>query len=565
VSEFRDRLPFEEAISDPRLLGRAWKMLSRPQQVAVKAFYGLPLADGEELDLWSAFQGNGIYDELGYLVGVTERVPYVPQEHDIFTGIFGRRSGKSDRIGGIIGAYEITLGGHTRFIKEAARDESGKTVKDAEGQQAFWLYIAQDLQTATINMRFILSALDQSDILRKQILKRNADEVPFKNGIVLRPEPPNIRTGRGVPVIGITMDEFGFWYKDAKSANPDFEVVRALEYSLMQFEDAKQVRLSTPWTKEGLLYKASLHGTNGLRLAPEDREEHQGHLVMSAPTAVMGNPHMTRKKFARLRKRDPEAYERESMAKFTDSQSSFLVWSLVEKAIDRGLKRREKVEGVEYVAAIDPAFRHDSFTMTVMHNEKQRGVVQDLIVEWEPPLGGKLNPAEMLNKVKAIMDEYGLDWVYSDQGQIDSLQALAEDRDFTIIEHTLTTKSKFKMMKNLESLLNQSRLRLLDLDGQESQLKNLQKTLGPAGYISVAAPLGKKDDLALVTALAASQALALPAYEAAVDSAGKRQGFIPEEVLQRKQREWAHRVQNDPVFAAQMEKMRVLLEVYGPK
>jgi hypothetical protein len=561
VDIFRDRLPFEEAISDPKLLKKAWSMLSKPQQVVVKVFYGLPL-EGEELDLWSAFQGAGIYDELGYLVGLRESVPYVPKEYDTLTGIIGRRSGKSDRVGGIIGAYEITLGGHSRFIKEAATDENGKPLKDAESEDAFWLYIAQDLATAERNARFIISALDQSPLLRKQIVKRGIDEYKFKNGIILRAEPPNIRTGRGASVVGMTLDELSFWYKDAKSANPDYEVVAALEYATMLFPDAKQVRITTPWTKEGLAYQALVAGTEGKNLPAEDRDEYEGHLVVTAPSAAMGNPRLTRKKLIRLRKRDPEKFRRESLAEFTDSQSSFLTWSSIEAATDP-MTKRPRVPGVEYVAAIDPAFRHDSFVLTIMHNEKERGVVQDFVIEWEPQPGQRLNPAVQLDLVKGIIDEYGVDIVYSDQYQLESLQALAEDRDFMIIGYDLTTKTKWKVMKNLESLLNQKRLRLLTHENQDSQLKNLQKTLGPAGYISVSAPMGKKDDVALATALGAHQALQLMPYERPVDGAGARQRFISEADLRKLQERWASRVAHDPTFAAQQQAMQTLLAIYG--
>lgn len=577
MSDFlRERIPFEEAISERKLLGKAFSMLSRPQQVVVKAFYGLPL-QGEELDLWSAFQGYGEHDDLGYLSGVSQRVPYHPKEYDTLTGVIGRRSGKSDRIGGIIAAYEITLGGHTEYIRQAAVDEKGKKIAGAEGQEAFWLYIAQDLQTATINMRFVVMALDESPLLSKYILKRNADEIPFKNGIILRPEPPNIRTGRGVPVIGMTMDEFAFWYKDSKSANPDYEVVRALEYSLSQFPNAKQLRLSTPWTKEGLHYKAHTHGTEGRKLkcehcadgqvcthVSEDREEYEGHLVVEAPTAMMGNPQMTRKRLIRLRKRDPEAFARESLAKFTDSQTSFLTWSRVEGAIDRKVKERVKLKEAEYVAALDPAFRHDSFILSIGHHEKTRGVVQDYAKEWEPPPGEKLNPAVVLDEIKLELDKWGISHAYSDQYHLESLQVLAEDRDFTIVGYDLTTKSKAKIMNNLSSLTNQGKLRLLDIPNQESQLKSLIRTLGPAGYVSIAAPLGKKDDFATALALMVTHAQMMPAVDSGETAGPTGKGkFIDAATLSRLKKAWDLRMQHDAGFRREAEKMQTLWALFG--
>lgn len=542
-------------------------MLSLPQQVVVKAFYGLPL-QGHELELWSAFQGYGEFDELGYLTGLSKLTTYEPKEYDTLTGVVGRRSGKSDRIAGIIIAYEITMGGHTEYIRE--------------GQEAFWLYIAQDLTTAEINMKFAVMALDTSPILSKYIVKRNADEIPFINGITLRPEPPNIRTGRGVPVIGIVMDEFGFWYKDSKSANPDYEVVRALEYSTSQFPNAKQIRLSTPWTKEGLLYKASLHGTEGLKLrcehcsdgrgcphVSEDREEFAGHLVIEAPTAMMGNPHITRKRLLRLRKKDQDAFQRESLAKFTDTQSSFLNWTQVELSIDRKVLRRVRNKAADYVATIDPAFRHDNFVLTIGHHEKHRGIVQDFVKVWDPlellGPGQSLNPATVLDEIKLILDEWDISLVYSDQYQLESLRALAEDRDFVIIGFDLTTKSKTRVMNELKSQVSQGRLRLLDDAEQEGQLKNLQKTLGPAGYVSVAAPMGKKDDQAIALALLIHHCLQLPPLETPTEDikGAQKNRFIPEKDLVRLRARWMERARTDEMYVREQDALRTLLELYG--
>jgi hypothetical protein len=228
---YRERIPFLEAISHPKLFKPAWDMLSLPQQVIVRSFYGLPLESQEELDLWSIFHGGADFDELGYVTRIHTQIPYIPQEYKILTGILGRRWGKSDRINGLIAGYEITLGGHTQYVRE--------------GQDVFWLYIAQDLTTAQTNMKFVTAAVKTSPWLSKQIDgEPGIERVLFKNGIKLQAEPPNIKTSRGSAVVGVTMDEFGFWYKDAKSANPDYEVVRAIRYAQLQFPNSKQVRLS---------------------------------------------------------------------------------------------------------------------------------------------------------------------------------------------------------------------------------------------------------------------------------------------------------------------------------
>ncbi len=564
-----ERIPFADAISDDALLARPWKKLSLPQQVVLKAMYGLPLsadvkdkAGWSELDYWSAFQGGGVYDELGYLTAVTQ-VPYVAKEYDTLTAILGRRSGKSDRIGGFAAAYEITLGGHTSYR--------------GNNKDLFWLYIAQDIATAKTNMKFIVAALQESPLLSKQIAKQGDEEIHFHSGIILRAEPPNIKTARGSAVIGFSADETGFWYKDAKSANPDFEVVVALEYATQQFPHAKQFRFSTPWTREGILWEAHEAGTEGVKFKcehcatgavcphmQEEREPFEGHLVVHAPTAAMGNPLLTRRSMQRRRARNREKFERESLAKFTDSQSSFLTWASVDRSIDRRTKTREKLVGVDYVAALDPAFRRDSFAMTIVHNEKARGIVQDFAKEWVPEPGERLNPAIVLDEVAGILKAWDLTHTFSDQYHLESLMVLAEDRDFTIIGMDLTTKSKAKIMSDLASVVNQSRTRLLDDAVQEKQLKSLQKTLGPQGYVSIAAPSGQHDDRATVLALATSKALELPAADTGhIDPAKRKHQYIDDATLAKLREQWERRMMEDDAFAEQQARMQALLDLYG--
>src|SRR3990167_3815423 len=96
------RIPFNEAISEPKLLAPWFRELSLQQQVALKAMYGCTLSndvrtpDGQwgELDIWAQLQGFGTYDELGYLVAV-DPVPYIPQEYPEAWMAIGVRAGKA--------------------------------------------------------------------------------------------------------------------------------------------------------------------------------------------------------------------------------------------------------------------------------------------------------------------------------------------------------------------------------------------------------------------------------------------------------------------------------------
>lgn len=514
-----ERVPFSIAINAKELLKPRFDTLSQPQQVILKSFYGLPLNESELLT-WSMLQGGAMFDELGYVTGVT-LVPYLPQEYNRLVAVLGRRSGKTDQVVGTAAAYEITLGGHREWVRE--------------GQEYKLLFFAQSKQDAQTNMQFIKMALEESPRLSKEIKEAIATEIRMKDGLVVEPVPVGKAVGRGHAIPVVIMDEAAFWYTDEKAANPDFEVLRAVSYSQLQFPNPKIFIPSTPWVEQGILWQGFNAGTNGCKLRCEQckrdktlicthnleaREKYTGTLVVHAPTAAMGSldkvlrdKALARRRLVEIRRDDPDAYPRESLALFIKSVSGWLNKDNIAKAIDLGVYSRAPERGVQYMAAIDPAFRKDSFAFTIGHHDMKRGVVQDFIRYWTPEPGRPLKPGDILDEIKVHLTTYGLSMVTSDQYQLESLQQLAMDRGFVINGLDFTGASKAKITGSFKVLIDQFRAVLLDHDEQKGQLESLQRQVLQSGAIRIAAPPGKHDDLAMVLMLLAKMVLWLLSEE----------------------------------------------------
>lgn len=527
-----DRVPFELAIAAPKLLKPRWDKLSFPQQTILRAFYGLPL-DEKGKYYWSIFQGGATYDRLGYVTAVQE-IPYKPKEFDTLILYLGRRSGKTDKIISTAVAYEITLGGHRKYLQP--------------GQEMKVPFIAQTAGDAVKNMNFIRLALHESPLLVKELApdaEQVASEIRLgqKNSagnysLVVDPLPANKSVGRGHAIPLWVGDETAFWYTDKDAANPDFEVQRAIQYAQLQFPHAKQFLGTTPWAEQGIAWEAWKAGTEGRNLKCdictaakaavcehplEEREEYEGVLVIHASTAAMENPLITRKKLVQIQKRDPDAFPRESLAQTLKSVSGWLNLEKIAKAIDSGVLKRQKLPRLNhpedpspvYIAAIDPAFRKDSFAFTIVHQDMKSGIVQDYIRYWEPQPGEPVKPGAVLDEIRDTLLTYGLNNVYSDQYQLESLQQLAMDRGFTITGRDFTGKSKGQWAGSFKVLMDQERLKLLDHELQRDQLEKLQKRILQSGNVQIAAPPGKHDDLAMVLILATGVVLWLLADEPA--------------------------------------------------
>lgn len=492
------RIPFQEATTEPLLFKKGFDKLSRPQATILKIIYGQEL-DQEELILWSAFSGAGVYDELGYLTGITHAIPYIPQEYADTTLIIGRRSGKTDKISSFVIAYEALCGGHKSRVSDR--------------QDPVFLQVAQDLLTARANLRqFILEWISSSPIGKKELefyggSAVTADSIRLKRALITV-GPPSIKL-RSQALAVCAMDELCVWPKDREASNPDIEVERAVLPAMMQFYPFdKLIKVSTPMTEDGLLWSAKNIGTRGELLAnATERSAHARRLVLEAPTAAMGNPVATRAYLVEQRGKDPEAFPREYLAQFAKSVSGFLNTDLLRDSVASGVRVRPPESNQFYVATLDPAFRRDAFAFTIGHIEGG-SFVQDYINAWRGTKDAPLRPGAVLDEITMISMTYGIRLLVSDQYHSESLMEMALARGMVVESLPMTGEIKHKMWSDFNSLLMQRKLVLLDHADLLDELMKMERVLTKFGNVQYAGG-GRRDDLAMVTALAVHKAMQL--------------------------------------------------------
>ena len=522
------RIPFLEAVNEPRLLQPFFSELSIFQQQWLLSVYGCPLDDTKrdergftQLDYWSLSQESGEWDELGYPKRAL-RVPYEPAEYKEVWGVCGIRAGKTDRLAATITAYEAVCGGHEVFSRE--------------GRPVICFQIAQDTRMAKYSLHSIHATLKSMKFLKygtpaSWLTNITADRIELKNGVHICVTPPTVKSIRGYDSPVAVLDEVGVWYQDADSANPDFEIYDQVDSRQAQFQHPKIVGISSPWNKGGLLYSRYEAGTNGRKLrCPEcrmrgvwqpgcplcekERLPHRGRLVLYSPTAA-SNPIIPREWLESKRDKNPRAFERECLARFQDSLSGFLSSNLIEKARAVGVTSRPPDTKFFYVAAMDPAFRRDAFGFTIVHCDPAQGIVQDVVRRWHDPTGTPLDPAQVFSELATLLAEYAIKSVFSDQYTLEALQFIARQHGFGIEEVTFSSASKAEIYGNLQQVLNQGKLSLLDDQETINELKSIEKKNLQGGEVRIAAPEGQYDDMATVVAIAVHQAVwMLPRIEA---------------------------------------------------
>lgn len=517
----RLRIPFEEAIHEPRLFKHRFfspqEGMSVPQRVALKSFYGAPLDPKSfdpygfnEPEIWARLQmKGGPMDYLGYpgkaSAVETRVVPYPGKEFPECWLIGGRRIGKTDVFASSDVAYEAVCGGHEEYVRK--------------GQPAVVALIAQDLRLARYSLHFVKAAIESSPIGAKLVKNVTADTIELHNGVHIYCVPPTLKAIRGYAVPVAILDEVGVWYQESDSANPDYEIYRALKPAQLQFPHKKIIGISSPWNKAGLLYRFFSAGTEGERL-PSGQQEYRGVLVLHSTTAAMANPIVRREDLELEYQRDEANFARESLAEFQDSISGFIPTVLVERATDYGVAVRPAQPGLTYVAAIDPGFKRDAFALSIVHNQEGT-IFHDYSQRWFGTQSQPLEPAVILSELIPILKAYSLQMVYSDQYHLESLQQLFLERGITMIGEPYTGMNKSIKFGNLQQLFFQGRIRLLDNADLCREVRQLERKLAPSGIVHVEAPAGQHDDLASTLCLAVSNVMHLataPAMEVRVPS-----------------------------------------------
>lgn len=487
------RIPFDQAVRDKRMLRNRWDELSAPQQVVLKSIYGCKL-DDDEKRIWSAQQGGAEYDDLGYATEITP-IGYTPQRYNEAWCIMGRRAGKTDRLASTIVAYEALFGGHEQYL--------------SRGQKGHIFQIAQDLRNAQMALHFIFATLESSPVGLELIEDTPVkDEIRLKNNIIIKCIPCTVKAARGFAVPVAVLDEVGFWSFEADSANQDEEVYRAVRKAQLQFPNKLTVGISSPYAKQGLLWKNYEAGTNGKHAPNHRKREFANVLVVHAPTAATGNPLVVRQSLEEERDRDPQAFERECLALFQDSLSGFLDPKRVREAVQPNVTEiSPDLSQFTYVAAIDPAFKHDAFAFTIFHLDEDGMVVQDVVKRWKPVHGETLNPDKIFSEITPYLTNYGIVNIFSDQYHLESLQQLAMRRGFIIEGVPFKANNKAMIYGSLQQLLNQHRIKLLDHTETLRELRQLERKLTGGGTVQIAAPQGAHDDLATVVAICANKCL----------------------------------------------------------
>jgi hypothetical protein len=405
------------------------------QAVLLKALYGLPLDAGE-------------LESYRYMTGSDKR--YVPgHERTELVAVLGARSGKS-WVSAVCGTFEATCRAH-KWRQYLQADEIAYIVISATRLQ----------QSVQIIGRACSRMLENSKIA-DLVEDSFSTELILKNGITIMSLPCSSTAGRGIPIAGLLLDEIG-WYR-LEGPKCDDEVMNALRPRMSQFRGAKLFAISTPASKQGVLWRMFDEGPD----VP-------GRLTVKAETEFM-NPNVSREFLESEKRRSPDNYQREFMAEFSETVSAFFPFDKVNEACVLSGDILPNVNH-RYYAAADPSglTGRDRFALSIAHKEGNI-VIVDLVRSWSTKSGSQI-VGEILSILKDYnitliqLDRYGAGWIRQ-QFEAGGIE--------TEIREALP-----KIYSNLKSLMMANAIRLPDTKPLKTALLRTNAFYGRNGALSI--------------------------------------------------------------------------------
>lgn len=309
------------------------------------------------------------------------------------------------------------------------------------------------------------------------------------------------KTTRGVAAVVVICDEIAYWNLEENLKETDAKILKAVRPALKQFgKYSMLIKLSSPGIRQGVLHDEYKKDRAG--------ELPASYAVFKAPSWVM-NTILPKSEFIEEWKLDPDGFDTEYRANFTDSLSNFILPEFTDMAVLRGVKfhppePEENVgrDGIRYRAAIDAAYKSDRFTFSVAAVVNGR-LKQFVSKGWKGTKKDPVSAYEVAEYIKNVCKTFGIDHVAADQYSFQPLKEIFDRYGVTLEEHPFTPKFKRQIYFNLKKLIHSQQADLLDNEIQTRELKELVVEQSSMGMIKIGHPQGGSDDYSDSLAIAA--------------------------------------------------------------
>jgi hypothetical protein len=340
------------------------------------------------------------------------------------------------------------------------------------GERGTIMLIANDKDQASIALNYIRGYFERVPLLASLVDKSKDDYIDLKNGATITVVTNNYRSPRGRTIVAAGYDECAF-YRSEESSNPDFEVDAAIAPGLARWPGSMKILISSAYRRTGLLYE---------RWKTAFGQDNPDTLAVLG-TSLQFNPTLDPSIIGRELEKDKERAQAEYCSIWRDDLSNYISRQIVEQLIDVGVTEWPPEPGHTYIGFTDEAggSGSDASTLAIVHVDRDKRIIQDLIKVWKPPF----SPQAVIAEKAAICRRYRISKLVGDRYAGGIPPDLYRNHS---IHFEQSAKSKSDIYLDFLNVLNSSRIRLLDNEQQITELLNLERRVRWGGKESIDHP-----------------------------------------------------------------------------
>jgi len=211
-------------------------------------------------------------------------------------------------------------------------------------------------------------------------------------------------------------------------------------------------------------------------------------VVVRAPGPAMNPVYWTPKRCEHLRLTNPVRHRTNVLAEFADVEDGIFATIELEAATRQGPPERAPIARHHYTAGMDPAFRGNAWTFVIVEctgTGGRMGLEPAYSVavarQW---IGSKTSPLKastILQEIADLCKLYGIDGVYSDQHNVDTIGEFAGSQGISVSEIRIGSDNRLEMVERVHQILAEGRLELPPCRELIQDLKGARKRVTQNG------------------------------------------------------------------------------------
>ena len=228
---------------------------------------------------------------------------------------------------------------------------------------------------------------------------------------------------------------------------------------------AQMASIGSPWAPFGPIYDAAQENF---------RHPTNEKVVVWAPGWLMNPLFWTPERVEHLKQTEPDVYVTDCAAQFASPEESLLNSVDIDKAT-----RQEPAEvpynpAQEYVAAMDPATRSNSWTLVIATRVENKRIIV-LARQWTGTKLAPLNSVEVMGEINKICGKYKVKGVMSDRYMGDALHSIAQTMGLSVWQKHLTEVEKAQKSLSFRTRLGEGAIELPPLPEVRTDLQRVKR------------------------------------------------------------------------------------------